>query len=264
MAETWEHVGERTEPATPLRLAEARERGFVPRSGDLVAAAVLAAAVAAAVALGGGLAGALRRLTAAMLGEAGSVSGGWSDEVTAAAWAVGGWAAGIVAAVTGVAAAANVLQFGLLFSGQAVGADLARLSPVGGLGRMFSCRSAVRGGLALVKVLAAVSIAWIAVQAALSQAASAVAQPAAGVSHWIGGCVVSVAGWVAAAMLAAGLVDLAYQRWQYRQDLKMTRREFLQDWRQMEGGRWRQHAAADRLRGLNGRQEAQGSGRGGA
>ena len=54
MAETWEQVGERTEMPTPLRLAEARERGFVPRSGELVAAAVLAAAGVAGLAVLGG------------------------------------------------------------------------------------------------------------------------------------------------------------------------------------------------------------------
>ena len=50
---------------------------------------------------------------------------------------------------------------------------------------------------------------------------------------------------VAAVLLAAALVDLAYQRWQYLQDLKMTRREFLQDLRQMESGRQRRPRARE-------------------
>ena len=132
MAETWEHVGERTEMPTALRLAEARQRGFVPRSADLVAAAVVAAGVAAAAVLAGGSVDAMRRLTAAMLAEAGRVPGGWSGEVSSAAWALAARTAGLLAVVTVMAVVANVVQFGLLFSGEAVRLDFGRLRRRGG------------------------------------------------------------------------------------------------------------------------------------
>jgi flagellar biosynthesis protein FlhB len=84
----------------------------------------------------------------------------------------------------------------------------------------------------------------------LPQAAAAAELPVGEVGRWLGGRVAAVAGAVAAVLLAAALVDLVYQRWQYLQDLKMTRREFLQDLRQMEGGARRARAAGtERLRG---------------
>jgi flagellar biosynthetic protein FlhB len=36
-------------------------------------------------------------------------------------------------------------------------------------------------------------------------------------------------------LLAIALVDWLYQRWQHREDLKMTRREWLDDLRRSEG-----------------------------
>ncbi|MCJ7545108.1 MAG: EscU/YscU/HrcU family type III secretion system export apparatus switch protein [Phycisphaerae bacterium] len=264
MAETWEHVGERTEMPTALRLAEARQRGFVPRSADLVAAAVVAAGVAAAAVLAGGSVDAMRRLTAAMLAEAGRVSASWSGEVSSAAWALAARTAGLLAVVTVMAVVANVVQFGLLFSGEAVRLDLGRLSPVAGLGRMFSARAAVRAAMAIAKVLAAAGVVWMTVWAMVSHAAGAGEQPAARVGEWIGWRVAWVAGWVAGALLVAALVDLVYQRWQYLQDLKMTRREFLQDLRQIEGGkrRRRRRAGVEHLRGLPGPHAAEDVGRG--
>jgi flagellar biosynthetic protein FlhB len=250
MAETWQQAGERTEMPTPLRLAEARERGFVPRSADLIAAAAAAGGVAAVAVLGGGLFAAVRRLTVAMLTEAGRVSAGWSPAVAAAAWAVAGWLAGIVAVAIVVAAGANLVQFGVLFSAEAVRPDLTRLSLGAGLGRMFSTRSAVRAGLAVVKVFAAACAAWIAIAVMLPRALMAADQPPAELARWLGWRIAAVAGAVVAVLLVAGLVDLVYQRWQYLQDLKMTRREFLEDLRQMEGGMRRARApGAERVRG---------------
>lgn len=218
---------------TALRLLEARERGFVPRSGELVAAAVLLAGVGAAAALGGGLLDAMRRLTAAMLAEAGELGGGWSGEVVWAAWAVAVRSAAIVGVVAAAAVVANVAQFGLVLAGEPVRMDLSRLVP--GAGRMLSRRSAVRAGLGLIKAAAAACVVWAAVRVATGQAVRASGLSADGLATWMGRQVAVVAGAMAAALAAVAVVDLVYQRWQYRQDLKMTRREYLDDLRRMEG-----------------------------
>jgi flagellar biosynthetic protein FlhB len=235
MADLREQIGERTEMPTPMRLAEARRQGRVPRSGELVAAMVCLAAVVAAIAMGDGLLQAAKRLMAAMLAEAGDVSGGWSGDVVAAAWALASRAGLMLLIIIVAAVAANVAQFGLLFVGELAGLDFARLSPAAGLGRMLSLRAAVRAILNIVKVIAVAGIAWWAVRAAMPRLVSAGNLSAADWAAWTAHEVLTTALWIAAALLAVALVDLLYQRWQYRQDLKMTRREFLEDLRKMEG-----------------------------
>ncbi|MGA2265073.1 MAG: EscU/YscU/HrcU family type III secretion system export apparatus switch protein [Phycisphaerae bacterium] len=242
MADLREQIGERTEMPTPLRLAEARRQGRVPRSGELVAAIVCLAAVVAAIAMGGGLLQAAKRLVAAMLAEAGDVSGGgstslteiWSGDVASAAWALAGRAGLMLLVVVAAAVAANIAQFGLLFAGEVAEPDFARLSPVAGVGRVLSLRSLVRAALGIVKVIAVAGIAWSAVRAAMPRLISAGNLSAADWAAWTAREVLTTALWITAALLAVALVDLLYQRWQYLQDLKMTRREFLEDLRKME------------------------------
>ncbi len=261
MAESREQIGERTELPTPLRLAEARQRGWVPRSSELVSAAVMLAAVGAAAMLGDGLLQAARRLTAAMLTEAGTVSCTWSGQVAAAAWVLAGKAALMLLIVIAAAIAANIVQFGLLFSGEPVQLDFARLSPAAGLRKILSLRSVVRAGFGVVKVLMTAGIAALAVRAAISQRLSAASLSAADLAATIGRQVLAAALSIAAALLAVALLDLLYQRWQYRQDLKMTRREFLEDLRKTEGDeRMRQRRRHLRSHLLSRRQETQRSG----
>ena len=59
--------GERTEQPTPLRLAEARRRGLVPRSGELSSAVVVLGAVSVFALFGPRLLGGLAQMTAALL-----------------------------------------------------------------------------------------------------------------------------------------------------------------------------------------------------
>jgi flagellar biosynthesis protein FlhB len=215
---------------------------------------MLAGAAAVAM-LGNGLLQATRRLVAAMLAEAGTISGTWSGQVAAAAWALGGRAALMLLIVMAAAVTANVVQFGLLFSGEPMQWDFARLSPVGGLKRMLSLRSAVRAGLGAVKVLAAAGLAALAVRAAMSRWVRAESLSAADVADTIGRQVIAVSLWIATALLAVALLDLIYQRWQYRQDLKMTRREILEDLRKTEGDeRIRQRRRRLRSKLVSGRQ----------
>jgi len=237
MAEN-ESAGQRTEQPTAKRLEQARERGQVPRSGDLGAAAVLLAA-AAGLQLLGGWSGA--RLDALMRSGLTLSRERALDEGTAlAAFGSAAMHALIACApffgVTMLAALAAPLALGGRgFHPQALAPDFSRLSPAAGFARMFS----VAGGVELAKAFAKFGALALIAAAVLWQQSGAIQslgnQPApAAIAH-----AASLAGH-ALLLLAAGMaliaaVDVPWQLWRYTRDLRMTREEVREEMKESEG-----------------------------
>ncbi len=219
---------ERTIEPTALRLAEARRKGVVARSGDLTAAAMTLGCVCALWVFAPSILAGLRQLTISMLdGGQGppsppsAVGALLIDGAAPVLSAIGGFA--LLVAV--VALAANVLQVGLLAAPQRVKADWARISPLAGLKRMFSRRAPVRLAMALMKLAVVGAVGFATVRSAMPEILGASGMGAARMVAQGGRMVVSLALRIGLALLALGVVDYLYQRWQHRQDLKMTRRE---------------------------------------
>ncbi|HVR85868.1 MAG TPA: EscU/YscU/HrcU family type III secretion system export apparatus switch protein, partial [Planctomycetota bacterium] len=147
-----EREEDRTEPATPRRREEARERGQVARSSDLASAVVLLAAVLALRFAGRPLMEGLCASTSAVLEGLADVDG---DPSALTAQFGGSFAAVLlgflpfVGIVIAAAIAANLFQVGFLFTADPLLPDFDRINPVSGLGRLFSIRGFVRlvGGL---------------------------------------------------------------------------------------------------------------------
>src|SRR5688572_17477695 len=150
---------QRTEEATPRRRDEARERGQVPLSSELVSAVGLAVALGCLAAGGAQLARAvaaqmeqgLRGLGRAALHdlsvrESAALLEGSLTAVMGALGAV------VVPAVLACALAGYV-QVGLRFAPKALEIDPGKLDPLRGMQRVFSARGLVRTAFALAKVL---------------------------------------------------------------------------------------------------------------
>ncbi len=253
MALFQDNAGERTEQPTPLRLREARQRGQVARSADVVAVAVVAAGLAAMALWGPGLLAATKAMTketlhsfSAPLAPA-AFAHQTAEGIRPILWA----AAPLVLLPLAAAVVGNCVQFGLLAASKPIQPDAERISPTAGLKRLGSLRSGVRGLLACAKLLAVAGVCLAVIPSKLANLMAIAAEGdaeallvAAGpmVVH-LGFGVVGVLG------LLAG-IDWLYQRWQYRQDLKITPRELREDLKQMEGdaqiARHRKHTARRR------------------
>jgi flagellar biosynthetic protein FlhB len=240
MAES-EDADQRTEQATPRRRMEAREKGQVPLSLELVAA-LLMIGWTAALALGGG---SLARNVGASLGGALQQLGelGRSELSIAAAAALVG-DAGLQAArallplilpLVALGALAAYAQIGFQVTPKAIEADLAKLDPVKGLGRLFSARTLVRTLLASAKLafIAGVMavLAWSQVDRIAVLSGADLGPALAGAGHIALRC---VCGALAAVLLLA-VLDTLFQRWQHERDLRMSRQELREELRNLEG-----------------------------
>jgi flagellar biosynthetic protein FlhB len=225
-------------PASERKLQKAREEGRVARSRDLGHFFVVGSALMAALALGPGLA----RATIEMIGtslrfdRAAALDG---DRLPAYFAAQGGDALLAMLPLTGAVVAgvvlASVVPGGVVLSAKSLQPKPEKLSPISGLKRIFS----VRGAVELLKLIVlAISLfaiaAWFVVSSLPEFAGLALRPLAQGVA---GGAGLMGAGLGAlmGVLLLVALLDVPFQWFRHRADLRMTRQELKQEHKESEG-----------------------------
>jgi type III secretion protein U len=225
---------EPTEEPTAKRLDEARRRGQVATSRDLVSAAAMVAALVALSAVGpASLARLVAYLRAAL---SAAPAGGAPGE---ALWTGTGVLARLLAPPLAAAAAAalavGLLQTRGLVALGAVKPDLGRLSPAAGLGRAFGGQAALQVGKGLLKISLLGLLAWLTVRPALGGLASLSGASAARALSALGALAERLAARVAVVALALGLGDYLLALRRHRRALRMTREEVRRENREAEG-----------------------------
>lgn len=232
------HGQEKTEPATPKRLQEARRRGQVARSPELSGAVVVLALVCLCYLMRDWFFYTVARFWVGYLANFGR----WEvspANATALLWSVGVFCLQLLAPVFLVAlvlaVVVNLAQVGFVFSPQALVPRLERLSISAGLARLFSTRAAFEFLKALLKICAIGGlVAWLVRRDFETLLLLLCASPAKGF-----GVVVDftfrlalVAG---AAYVVLALLDYLYQRRSYQKEMMMTKAEVKEEYRQTEG-----------------------------
>jgi flagellar biosynthetic protein FlhB len=229
---------ERTEAATPKRRADARRRGQVARSQEVVSTAGLLGGLLILQIGGTGLLGGLgeqMRHSLASLTTA---------PPTVADLSAGGLALGLrlllllappLGGLMLIGVVANLAQVGLLFTAYPLRPDISRLDPIKGFGRLFSPRAGVELAKTLVKLGL---VGWIAYGVFMERAPSLVALTgadplAAGAAT--AAAVFELAFKATLGLLLLAVLDYGYQRWQHERSLRMSLQEVRDEYRQSEG-----------------------------
>ncbi len=233
-----ENDSERTQPASPRRLEQAREDGEVARSQELNTFALLAVAGMSVWILGGeilsGLIGLMRSaltLTAddvfqtgqmlRLLGEHGGTGFGAIAPVLAAAFLA--------------ALIAPLLLNGWLFTLKPLQPKFSRLNPLAGMGRMFSLHGLVELAKAVAKVLVVGGVAalviWNSLDAVVSLSQESTLSASLHAARLVGWTLLLTIGGMA--LIAA--VDVPYQLWNHAKKLRMSPAELRREARESEG-----------------------------
>ncbi len=229
---------ERTEPASSRRIEQAREEGQVPQSRELVAFAVLAAGAGSLWALGGWFS---QRSTALLRDGLSFERAAAFDTqqmiTTSAGLAVEALVTVLPLFLLTMLAAilAPMTIGGLVLSPKAMQFDLTRMSPIKGIGRMFSWQSVAELIKALLKSLLIGGVIYWVVRHEQDQLFALIMQPIeTGVVSFIHILLFSFMAVVAGVAIIA-MIDVPFQLWQYYDKLKMTREELRQEHKEMEG-----------------------------
>ena len=229
---------EKTEPASPRRLEQAREEGQVPQSRELSAFLVLMAGTGALWVAGSWLA---RRIS-------GTVSQGLTFD-RAAAFDTAALptlflnqagealaSLGPLLLVLVVAALAGPFMLGgLNFSTKALAPDWSRLDPVKGLGRMFSMHSVgelVKG--ILKALLVGVVVVWVVLHEK-DHLFALIGQPLEAGLHSMGQTILFSTLIIVGSMFLIVAADVPFQLWQFHSKLRMTKEEVRKEMKELEG-----------------------------
>lgn len=229
---------EKTEPASPRRLEQAREEGQVPQSRELAAFLVLTSGVGVLWLTGDWLAqrigGAVRRgLTfgRAAAFDAAALPAALMEQAQEALFSL--WP--LLAVLLVAALAAPVLLGGINFSGKALALDWTRLDPVKGFGRLFSVQSLGELVKAILKsVLICGVVVWVVLReqerifALIGQSPDTALGATADIILF--SSLVIVASMV---LIVAG--DVPFQLWQYQRRLRMSKEEVRKEMKELEG-----------------------------
>ncbi|AOY95727.1 flagellar biosynthesis protein FlhB [Cupriavidus sp. USMAA2-4] len=229
---------EKTEPATPRRLEKAREEGQVIRSRELGTFIMLLAGVAGLSTLGAPLG---RRLDASMrhslsfepatafdvsrmLSQFGNVV--WDSLLALMP---------LLALLTVAALAAPLLLGGWMFSTKSLQPNFGRLSPLQGLGRMFSMQTLAELLKAIAKsVLVGGVAAWV-LWRRLPEAISLMNVPVQEALLHMLELVLYCSGLVVLSLVVVVGLDVPWQFWQFHKKLRMTKEEVKQEHKETEG-----------------------------
>lgn len=243
-------------PASERRLQKAREEGRVARSRDFGHFVVLGSALLAALALGPSIA----RETIAMVRNGlqferpGTLS---ADRLPQLFASLGGDAFTVVlvlvAGLAVAAIAASLVPGGMVLSVRSLGMQASRLSPRNGIRRVFSVRGAFDLARLIVVAIALFAIgAWFVVASLpefVALAAGPVVTGLAGGASLMGSGLVALVGVLA----LVALVDVPFQWFRHRADLKMSHQEVRREAKESEGDPMLRGRMRTRQRELAGR-----------
>ena len=229
---------EKTEPASPRRLEEAREKGQIARSPELATFAVLLAGGAGMYYLGRTLIASLETIMTVGLSVDRSVA--FRTEVLtarlqdAATAALTGFAPFLVLLLL-VAVLAPLAMSGWLFSTEALVPQFSRLNPFAGLGRMFSTRSVIELGKAIAKALVVGGVAGWVLYAEIEPILGLATEPPGAALGHLARLLAFTFLAVVGAMGLIVAIDVPFQLWDHARQLRMTKEEVRQEQKEMEG-----------------------------
>lgn len=232
-----EQFGEKTHAPTPHRRQQAREKGHVPFSQDLSSALVLLGGALALLFLGNGLAQMLGQLMQSHLREARLTA----DPATVSShfhqvlhhMARGCMPLLLILMIVG--AFANVLQTGFLFLPHRIMPDVARLSLLRGLQRIFSTAGVMRLMLGLFKVFVIFVVAGTVLYVRRAELVTAAGFELPTLTYFLFDILFKTTLWVGLALLLLALIDYAWQRQRHERDLRMTPQEVREEMRSLQG-----------------------------
>lgn len=229
---------ERTEQPTPKRLQKAREQGQVPRSRELNTMTVTVVGALGFLLFGGWMHARLAALVTEGLVPAGAASleDGELFEILARGVTESLLLLAPLFAVLIVAAIAGPASLGgVTFSAEGAMPKLSRLSPLKGLGRIFSAQ----GAMELVKTLlkftvltsAAAALLWWLTDDLLALGRGDALAGISGAGDMVGRAFLILA----CCLVLIAAIDVPFQLWSHVKRLRMTRQEIKEELKESEG-----------------------------
>lgn len=228
----------KTEQPTSRRLQKAREEGQVPQSQEFVSAATLLTLVGSTALLGPWFTRWCRTQIGAGLQPDTSVM----DNSQAFIAFLNGRAIDAMlvmtpffAAIVLAGVAASLAVSGLQYSHKALAWKIENLSPMKGLKQLISAESLVKLAMSILKLTFITAIVWFYIKERLELLATFQWLGMDQMLGAIGGLILGAVIRICLGLIVIAAIDLAYHKWKYIENLKMTKQEVREEHRDTEG-----------------------------
>lgn len=229
---------ERTEDATSRRRDEAREKGQVARSQELVSVGIL---VASLIYFYFGASGLVKNIMELM--TSGFRTASQADLTPESLnflftdYIFKGFIIVFPIMLTIVIAAilGNIMQFGIMFSSDAVTPKISKIDPIKGFQRLFSLRSIMELVKSVLKMCIVSIIAYIVVKGEVGNMLPLMEQSIWGILIYYGRVCFKILLATTVIMFILAIFDYIYQRWEYEKSLRMTKQEIKDEYKNTEG-----------------------------
>ena len=231
--------GNKTEKATPKKRRDERKKGNVFMSKDAVAVASLLGTFAALWLLTNRFAdetAGFMALCFTIMGQEPREVGGLTGELAVQGlWTIAK-TVGLVALVAILCAvAATFAQTRFLVATEQLKPKFSRLNPLEGFKRLFSMKSFVETLKNLIKIAILLFIVYLSVRDMFLESADYLyTDLTASIAHLVDMAWTMVIR-ISIAFVAVAALDFFYQWWEYERQMKMTKQEVKEEYKQMEG-----------------------------
>jgi flagellar biosynthetic protein FlhB len=232
------HDQDKTEPATPKKREDARKKGQVANSRELTSVLVLLSALSAFYFSGGWMFHQVAGIMKTVFGQAGQHDFG-AQNVHSLMWFLFQKVVMIMAPLIAVVAVAgifgNIAQVGFLLTGEPLTPNLKKLNPLKGMKRLISARGGVELVKSILKVIIIGGVAYLMIRGELTKIPALVTISVSSIMEFIGQVALKLGFYTCLVLIILAAVDLVFQRWQHERDLRMTKQEVKDEFRQREG-----------------------------
>ena len=228
----------KTEEPTQKRLDDARKRGQVAVSREVNSWFVLLAATLTLAAFAPTLTTQTKTLLLTFLSEPHQLRvdiGNLRDLVWGLCWGIAVAIGPIVGAILVAGIAAGILQIGWLYAPEAIAPQFSKVSPMQGMKRLFSAASLVEFAKGLLKMAVVGWACWLVAAPEFDRLPLFILrEPVASTIVMAEMTLKMLIAAVSVMTLIAG-ADLAYQRIRLRNELRMSRTEIRDEYKEQEG-----------------------------
>ena len=229
---------DKTEEPTPHRRREARRRGQVMKSAELNSALNMLGMLALFMVMGSFLINSLLRLQRLFLLD--MIRQPLDEESVISLARLGlqeflNIEAPVLAVALLLGLLSNIAQVGFLVQTETMKPQLSRINPLEGLKRIFSRRALFELLKALAKISIMAVISFLYLKGRLPVLLSLFNQETGVVAVTLGRTILGLGFRIAGLFLVLALLDYLYQRHEFQKELRMSKQEVKEEYKQLEG-----------------------------
>ena len=231
--------GDKTEDPTPKKLQDARKKGQVAKSQDLTSSVLYIVGFAVLAASITSMGQSLQEYFRVHFAQAGNTEFENAKLLNTAIESVP-FVLGMLAPFLGVsfvlAAFISYLQVGTLFTIDPLKPDLKKLNPISGIQNLFfKAKTYVELAKNLAKLTVSSYLVYTAFKSNLADLALTTRQDPLGTAEVVGNIILNAGLKVGVFFLFVAVLDLFYQRYNHKKELKMSKDEVKREYKDAEG-----------------------------